>query len=219
MRSLALWRSGAVLLVAGGVLGAVGLLLADLVPGAWSAGAALLALGLLLDGLGIAAAGVGMGRRLPACVLLMVAGGLIALEAVSELVAGALVPVPGWLSLALAVAGDLVLLAAAVATVLRGRLPGVAGWVLVLPAGWLVLTEVAIRADPLLPLWWAALLVPVLFAVAGIAWVRVAEPTSAQLKSAEPTSAQPNVNEYAARPDESAIETVPSRAGAVDATV
>lgn len=209
MRSLTLWRSGAVALAAGGVLGAVGLVLADLVPGAYSpgayaVGASLLAVGLLLDGLGIAAAGVGMGRRLPACVLLMIAGGLIALEAVAELMAGALVPVAGWIPLALAASGDLVLLAAAIATVLRGRLPGAARWVLVLPAGVLVLTEVAIRAAPLLPLWWAALLVPLLFAVAGIAWARVD---------------QPKVKEYAARPDDSAIETVPSRAEPVDATV
>ena len=209
MRSLVLWRSGALSLAVGGVLGAVGLVLADLVPGAWSAGAALLAVGLLLDGLGIAAAGVGMGRRLPACVLLMVAGGLIALEAVTELAAGALVPVAGWIPFVLAVSGDLVLLAASVATVLRGRLPGAAGWMLVLPAGWLVLTEVAIRAAPLLPPWGAALLVPVLFAVTGIAWARVVQPKRAQ----------PKVNEYAARPDESAIETVPSRAEPVDATV
>ncbi len=188
MRSVTLWRIGSLLLVGGGLMGVLGQVLANAVPAALWPGVWLAAVGVVATGLAIAATGVAMGRRLPACVLLMIGGGLLALEGAAEMMFAAAVAMPGWIALALSVSADLVLLAAAVATVLRGRLGGTAAWILVPPTAWLVLTAALLRLAPRLSLWWMPLVTSALFAVAGVVWLRL-HPAPARAPRAEPAPA------------------------------
>jgi hypothetical protein len=204
MRSVLLWRAGSIGLAIAGVLGAAGVVLSDAVPGAVWTGIWLVAAARLLGGLALAATGVAMGRRLPACVLLMVAGGLLAVVGVADLLVAGLVLPPGWATVAITVLAHLAVLAAAIATAVRGRLVGVAGWALLVPGAAVVVLDGLSWSGAGIPLWWAVCLADLLFAAVGVVWAG---------------AAQPKVKEYAASPGLSAMETVPSRAEALDATV
>jgi hypothetical protein len=177
MRSVLLWRAGSLGLAVAGVLGFAGVLLSDQVPGAIWTGIWLVAAARLLGGLALAATGVAMGRRLPACVLLMVAGGLLALTGVADLLIAGLVLSPGWATLALTALAHLAVLAAAIATAVRGRLGGVASWALLVPGAVVVVLDGISWSGAGIPLWWAAALADLLVAAVGVIWVRAISPT------------------------------------------
>lgn len=178
MRSTLLWRAGSAALALAGALGVVGIVLERFDPTVWT-GIWLAAAARLVAGVALAATGVAMGRRLPACVLLMVGGGLLTVLGVADLLVAGLVVAPGWTTIVITVLAHLGLLAAAIATAARGGLPGTASWALVMPAIALVALDQVSWLGIGIPLWWAACLVEALLAAVGVVWVRVVQPSAA----------------------------------------
>lgn len=129
MNSVKSWRAGAILVALGGVL----LTVAWLTAGTASFIPRIGLIGDLAVGLGLVLAGVGIRRRYPACWLLMVAGGAWLLEGL-VLAFEAVVALPREVLTAVLVIVAVTTIAAAIGMIARGRVVGVARWVLVLPA-------------------------------------------------------------------------------------
>jgi hypothetical protein len=160
------WRWGALALVIGGVAGAVGgvvFLAADAV-GAWLTVLALLVIGVGLIGLAAGFSGTGLREWARWC--LLVAGALFVLEFLLDALADLGVRAVEGVGLVLPPLAALVLTIAAVMVLVDRAAPGVARWVLLLPAGWALLLALAALLGPL-GSWWAVAIQDLLFAAAG----------------------------------------------------
>jgi hypothetical protein len=164
------WRWGALALVAGGVLGALGgiLFLAVDTLGAWLTVIALLLIGIGL--LGLAAGFRGTRLREWARWLLAAAGVLLLLEFVSNAVANLGLGGLDFYGLALPPLTALTLLLAAVMVLVDRAAPGPARWALLLPAGWSLLLALVTLTGPLTS-WWVVAIADLLFAVAGAVYL------------------------------------------------
>lgn len=160
------WRWGALALVAGGVLGAIGavLFLAVDALGAWLTVIALLLIGIGL--LGLAAGFRSTRLREWARWLLTASGVLLLLEFLSNVLANLGLGGLDFFGLALAPLTAVVLLLAAVMILVDRAAPGPARWVLLLPAGWSFLLALVALTGPL-GSWWAVAIADLLFAVGG----------------------------------------------------
>jgi hypothetical protein len=129
MNSVKSWRAGAILVLSGGVLLTAAWLVAGTPPSIPRIGL----VGDLAVGLGLVLAGVGIRRRYPACWMLMVAGGAWLLEGAMLLIQ-AVVALPREVFTVVLAIVAVTTVAAAIGMIVRGRVDGLARWILVLPA-------------------------------------------------------------------------------------